>query len=349
MKIALVVLLAVVACMASNAPSAASQIKYSPQDKFLAHSAVGNFACRVDTVEVTMDKAGDEDKMVISTEDLESYLSQTATLEWAHVNQFYFSSLDGRNDEKILGAAGGDLGEFIHALESYSRVTGTTLSAEEVDELLAKFLKQMSREKFFMETDERSYRKLAIDTGCQNLHIASIGDKRKKQAILDKFAGEDMAEYIGDPYIRFMAANPEASGVRREYITFAIQAFHQNLWRNNAAAQSMCYIEVKGRSDPKALIHVKSSGYCIDQGLAPLISSQLCAGQTFIEHTDAVKLYRRELVNLIAKPGDNPQDMLAQANTIGQNGLSAFWDTFAGLPSFTVTFKNSSPLLQSDA
>jgi len=337
--------LLVAVCVAQDSPSAASQIRFTPQDKFLAHSSVGNFACRVDSVQVTLDRAGDEDKMVVSTEDLESSLSQTATLEWAHVNQFFFSSLDGRNDEKILGAAGGDVGEFIHALESYTRVTGSELNAEEVDELLAKFLKQMSREKFFMETDERAYRKLAIDTGCQNLKIASIGDKRKKQSILDKFDSDNLVDYIGDPYLRFLAANPESTGVRTKYVSYAIMAFHQNMWRNNAAADAICYLEVKGKSDPKALIHVKTSGFCIDQGLAPLISSQLCAGQTFVEHTDAVKLYRRELVNLIAKPGDSPQDMLAQANTLGQNALSAFWDTYPGLPSFTVTFKNSSPLL----
>jgi hypothetical protein len=338
----LAVLLGLVAvCVAQESSSAASPLRYSPQDKFLANKAVGNFACRVDTVEVTLDKAGDEDKMVVSTEDLEADLSQTATLEWAHVNQFFFSSLDGRNDEKILGAAGGDIGEFIHGIEAYSRVTGAELTAEDVDALLARLLKIMSRSKFFFETDDKAYRKLAIATGCQNMHIASLGDKRKKQAILDIFAGSDMADYIGDPYIKWMAQNPEASGVRTKYITYAIQAFHTNMWRNNIEASTICYLSVKGRVDPKAIIHVKTPGYCIDQGLAPLISSQICAGQTFIEHTDAVKLYRRELVNLFAKPADPPQDILAQFNTIGTTSLEAFWDTFVGLPSFTVTFKNS--------
>jgi len=293
-----------------------------------------------------MDQPGDEDKMVVSAEDLEAYLSQTATLEWAHVNQFFFSSLDGRNDEKILGAAGGDMGEFIHALEAYTQVTGATLSLEDVDNLLTRLLKVMSRNKFFYETDDKAYRKLALATGCQNLHIANVGDKRKKQAILDQFASEDLPEYLGDPYIKFLAENVKATGVRREYIVYAIQAFHMNLWRNHIEQQTLCYLEVKGRIDPKALIHVKTPGYCVDQGLAPLISSQICAGQTFVEHTDAVKLFRRELVNLVTKPGDNPQDVLALFNTLAQGNLAKFWDTFHGLPVFTITFKNSSPLLE---
>ena len=37
---------------------------------------------------------------LMTAEDIEKYLSQTSTLEWAHVPQFFFASLDGRNDEK---------------------------------------------------------------------------------------------------------------------------------------------------------------------------------------------------------------------------------------------------------
>merc|ERR1711899_128005 len=100
----------------------------------------------------------------------------------------------------------------------------------------------MSREKFFFETDEKAYRKLAIDTGCQNLKIADIGDKRKKQAILEKFASDEMADYIGDPFIKYLALNADALGIRREYITFAIQAFHKILWKPTAEADKLCYL-----------------------------------------------------------------------------------------------------------
>jgi len=331
---------------AQDEPSAAStQPRYTPQDMFLAHQSVGNFACRIDSVEVVMDLPGDEDKMVVSASDLEATLSQTATLEWAHVNQFFFSSLDGRNGEKILGAAGGDMGEFIHSLESYTKVTGQVLTYDEVEQLFARLLKVMSRSKFAYETDEKAYQKLAIATGCQNLHIASVGDKRKKTAVIDALGSDSFADYIGDPFLHFLAVNFEAAGVRREYIVYAIQAFHNSLWKNNVEQSTLCYLEVRGRVDPKALIHVKTPGYCVDQGLAPLISSQICAGQTFVDHTDAVKLFRRELVNLVVKPGDNPQDVLAAFNTLAQANLAKFWDTYQGLPSFTVTFKNSSPLL----
>merc|ERR1712054_597016 len=81
------------------------------QEEILQQTNTGNFACKVDSVDVTLDIAGAEEKTVITTDDLKSALSRTATLEWAHVNQFFFASADGRNDEKILGTGGGDMGE----------------------------------------------------------------------------------------------------------------------------------------------------------------------------------------------------------------------------------------------
>jgi hypothetical protein len=296
-----------------------------------------------------MDTVGDEDKMLLSAEDLEAYLSQTATLEWAHVNQFFFSSFDGRNDEKNLGTGGGDLGEFIQALQSYTKITGVVLTAEEIEAALSRYLNIMSRNKFFFETDEKAYRKLAIATGCQNLKIAEIGDKHKKQAILDKFAAPEMAEFIGDPYVKFLALNADDLSLKREYVTYALQAFHMNLWKTGASSQKLCYTMVKGRLDPKAFVRVKTPAYCVDQGLAPLISSQMYTGQTFVQHVDSVKLFRRELVQLLSRPGDNPQDILAEFNKFAQANTAKFWDTFVGLPSFTVTFKHSTPLLTEEA
>merc|ERR1711988_1167822 len=46
-------------------------------------------------------------------------LARTATLEWAHVNQFFFSSTDGRDSEKSLYTGGGDMGEFVQSLIAY--------------------------------------------------------------------------------------------------------------------------------------------------------------------------------------------------------------------------------------
>jgi len=318
----------------------------SPQDEILAESITSNFACKVDSVEVNMDVAGSEEKTTVTADDLKTALARTATLEWAHVNQFFFASTDGRNDEKNLLTGGGDMGEFIQGLIAYSKVTGAaSLTQADVTNLFERYLKIMSKSKFYFQTDEKAYYKLAVYTGCPNLKIAEVGERAKKKAILDAFASEDAAEFIGDPYIAFLLKNADTLDIPKEYITYSIVAFHEALWANNQDSQKLCYTEVKGRVDPKAILHIKTPGYCVDQGLAPLLSSQMCTGAVMIDHSDAVKLYRRELVQLIAKEGDNPQDILSNFNTLVADNLEKFYEQFEGVAQFTVSFTHSSELL----
>merc|ERR1711991_278471 len=318
----------------------------SDQDALLKESITANFACKVDSVAVNMDVAGSEEKTTVTAEDLKTALSRTATLEWAHVNQFFFASTDGRNDEKNLLTGGGDMGEFIQGLIAYAKVTGAaSLTQADVTNLFERYLKIMSKSKFYFQTDEKAYYKLAVYTGCPNLKIAEVGERAKKKAILDAFASEDAAEFIGDPYIAFLLKNADTLDIPKEYITYSIVAFHEALWANNQDSQKLCYTEVKGRVDPKAILHIKTPGYCVDQGLAPLLSSQMCTVAVMIDHSDAVKLYRRELVQLIAKEGDNPQDILSNFNTLVADNLEKFYEQFEGVAQFTVSFTHSSELL----
>merc|ERR1711998_695289 len=269
------------------------------QDALLSESITGNFACKVDSVEVNLDVAGSQDKGTITTDDLKTALARTATLEWAHVNQFFFSSTDGRDDEKSLYTGGGDMGEFIQSLISYTKVTGATLVQADVSDLFSRYLKVMSTDAF---------------------------------------------EFIGDPFLKWMMLSADELDFPREYISYAIIAFHEALWAVTPDSSKLCYREVKGKADPKAIIHIKTPGYCVDQGLAPLISSQMCTGQVMLDHQDAVKLFRRELVQLIAKAGDNPQQILSNFNTIVAEYQDKFYEQFAGVPHFTVNFAHSATL-----
>lgn len=334
MKLALALALCVATVAALNPPP-------TEQETFNMNAITGNFACKVDTVEVNMDVAGAEEKTTITTDDLKTALARTATLEWAHVNQFFFSSTDGRDDEKSLFTGGGDMGEFVQALIAYTKVTSASLTQVDVSNLFARYLKLMSKEKFFFETDEKAYYKLAVKTGCPNLKIAAVAERAKKKAISDAYMSEEAFEFIGDPYLKWLLLSADELDFPKEYVSYAIIAFHEALWENDDLSKKLCYREVKGKADPKAIIHVKTPGYCVDQGLAPLISSQMCTGQVFLDHPDAVKLFRRELVQLIAKAGDTPQDILSNFNTIVADHQDKFYDQFAGVPRFTVTFTHS--------
>jgi len=162
----------------SNSPVAALT-RNSPQEAFLSKIAYGNFACRVNGVVVTTDNPGEID--TIKIENIREAFLNTATLEWAHAAQASFSSLDGRNDEKILGTPGGDMGEFILAIHALAKVSGTVPTQDDIQTIFERYLNSMTRDKFFYEIDEKAYTKLAVDTGCRNLHIAQAGGIKRKR------------------------------------------------------------------------------------------------------------------------------------------------------------------------
>eukprot|EP00301_Raphidiophrys_heterophryoidea_P008922 c13219_g1_i1.p1 GENE.c13219_g1_i1~~c13219_g1_i1.p1 ORF type:complete len:369 (-),score=106.35 c13219_g1_i1:77-1183(-) len=333
----------VLAVHAQNA--AQSLTPHSQQDRFLAKAATGNFGCRVNGVTVkTMSPAVGEP--LVTIKDLQASFSDVATLEWAHIAQSSFASLDGRNDEKVLGTPGGDMGEFIQALNAYTKVSNQILSQEEVSAVFERYLKTMSRTKFFYETDERSYLNIAVAAGCRNLHVAEMGGLRhKRDAYLSVI---DTPDYIGDRFIRFLARNSTDLGLVPQYVKSALAAYHKVLWTNpSEKASKLCYLQVKGPNTVGALVNIITPTYCVDQGLAPMASQQLaCNAPVFINHPDAVKIFRRELVSVLTNGTVDPRDVLAAYNSLAQENLEKFWASVGdGLPIYNVEFTNSSPLL----
>jgi hypothetical protein len=324
----------------------------APQEKYLAQSPFGNFACKVNAIKVSTDNPGLNPNPLVTRESILAAFQNVATLEWAHIAQTSFSAFDGRNDEKVLGTPGGDMGEFIQAIAAFSKVANKKLSTEEVARVFEKYLKTMSRQKFFYETDEKAYTRLAVATGCRNLHVSDMGGmKRKREAFLEKVA---LPEHIGDPFIRFLAINATNLDLNADYIHASLAAYHNVLWTNPSKMSTrLCYLETKGPNTEAAVVNIKTASYCVDQGLAPMVSQQLaCAAPVFVNHPEAVRVLRRELVAVMTEGvnGVDARDVMAAYNLIAETNLQKFLsEVAADVPVFTVEFTNSSPLLSADA
>jgi len=336
-------------CIAAPFESAAaSSTRYTPQEEYLAKQAIGNFGCKVNSLIVTTDNPGELDS--VTPDAIRAAFTNVATLEWTHIAQMSFSSFDGRNSEKVLGTPGGDMGEFILALHAYSKVSAATLSVDDITALFEKYLKKTTRAKFSYETDEKSYMRLAVATGCRNLHISELGGmKRKKEAVLALIS---RPEHIGDPFIRFLATNTTDLDLNPDYIQGALVAYHTVLWTTpSKLAEKLCYLELKGPHKQAALVNIKTPAFCVDQGLAPMVSPLLaCPAPVFIYHPDAVRLLRRELATIFTHGTQvDPRDVLETHNSLAENNLEKFMVSFAAnVPTYTVEFFNSSPLLSSD-
>lgn len=248
--------------------------------------------------------------------------------------------MDGRLGEKVLATPGGDMGEFIQAIQSYATVGGVTLSQDDVTGMLTKYLKTMTREKFTYETDEKAYTKLIIASGCRNLKIAQMqGMRRKRNAVLSNI---DTPAFIGDPFIRFLASNATDLDMDPLYVKMGLTAYHDVLWKGTESlASKLCYLQVKGPHREAALVDIQVPPYCIDQGLAPMVSQQMtCSAPVYVQHSDVVKLLRRELVATLTEGQNvNPRDMLATYNRLADNNFNAWWGSVGeDKARYTVTF-----------
>jgi len=249
--------------------------------------------------------------------------------------------------KKILGTPGGDMGEFILGLHAFAKVSGTVPARADVQTMFERYVKAMTRPKFFYETDEKAYMRLAVDTGCKNLHISTIGGmKRKREELISKMV---IPEHIGDIYIRFLVTNSTSLEINVDLVQSALAAYHSVLWTTpSPLAQKLCYLELKGHQNVGALVNIKTSSFCVDQGLMPMVSPQLsCPAPVFINHPDAVKILRREMATIMTLGSQiAAQDVLSAHNTLADNTFESFMSTFSpAIPTYTVTFQNSSPLL----
>merc|ERR1712226_108985 len=129
-KVLLVICLSVCSALTLKQTPAAKPKSKTPQEKVLAEQAVGNFACKVNSMTVSTESPGDSP--AVQAPHVRAAFQSVATLEWAHAPQMSFSATDGRNDEKVLATPGGDMGEFIQALMAYGKVSKSDLTQEQV-------------------------------------------------------------------------------------------------------------------------------------------------------------------------------------------------------------------------
>lgn len=336
MRASVLVLAVVAVAMAKPAPPARSR-----QEKLLEKQNTGNFACKVNAVKVSTDNPGDGKG--VTNDHVKAAFKSVNTIEWAHVPQTSFTAMDGRNPEKVLASPGGDMGEFIQAVMSYAKVSGTELDQRDVDGMFLKYLKTTTREKFSYETDERAYLRMAVAVGCKNLRISDMEGARRKMNDLTAVMGNP--DFIGDPFIKFLATNATDLDIDGRYIQMGLTAYHTVLWNGPVdMAAKLCYTEVKGLHQEAALVTIKVPSYCIDQGLAPMVSQQMtCSNPVYAHHPDAVKLLRRELVACLTEGQQvDARDMLAAYNLMADSNFATWWGSIGeGKSSFTVEFSHT--------
>jgi len=321
-------------CAALAAQSSLMPADVEGEEKAASH----NFNCVVDELDVVMDQKPEKVGDALEPQNIRSHIGDVGTLEWAHVGQHFFSDIDGRSEEKILGTPGGDVAEYILALGAYEDETKTVLDQATATGLLMEYLKTMSRVKFYMSTSEHAHENATSASGCRNLDISDPPEDKKAE-LLETIV---KPENVGCRHLKFMLTAPQEYQTRAELVKMGIRAFHQVMWNKTFTGHTkLCYILLKGAHKEKAFVNVQTAQHCQDQGLAPLISPQTCYNSMFVNHPEAVIKFRAELAHFFAKENKQlAQAMITKMNDRGTVQLAKTASAvLKGYPVYTVNIK----------
>jgi len=303
-----------------------------------AHRASLNFACNIDRITVTPNfdsfSAGFEDPLTQS--ELEDHIGEPTNIEWTHVMQQSFGSIDPRGQERQLGTLGGDLGEFLIVLGAIEANSGKNFSSAQVLHKFKTYLTVMSKDKFYFDTDVNGLNNFKKACSCPQLNIADPPDSKKD---ILKTAGHDAASQ-GNEFFKKLLTDPTPFSIRRELAESVLDAFFDVMWaKSDPLHRRIKFVLTKGPLDPKGFIMVKTPGYCNAQLLAPMISPELCQKQMGIYHGDAAVLSRTEIAGvMLFRTPEDKNTVVRKANDLASAALTAVLADHKE-PVYTVSFE----------
>jgi len=326
-----------VLCLAAFGYALGAQSTLTQDDVEIEQRSSHNYACKVNKLDVVVDTRPEGVGDALEAQNIRSHVGDITSLEWAQTGQHFFSDIDGRSEEKILGTPGGDIAEFILALDTYQDESKTTLDQATATGLLMQYLTTMSRVKFYMSTSEHAHENVTSSSGCRNLDISDPPEDKKAE-LMELIV---KPENVGCRHLKFMLQKPAEYQTKAEVVQMGIRAFHQVMWNKTFAGHTkLCYILLKGAHKEKAFVNVQTAQHCVDQGLAPLISPQTCYNSMYVNHPEAVIKFRAELAHFFAQKNSAlAQAMITKMNDKGTVQLAKTASAvLKGYPVFTVTF-----------
>eukprot|EP00298_Acanthocystis_sp_HF-20_P008870 c17954_g1_i1.p1 GENE.c17954_g1_i1~~c17954_g1_i1.p1 ORF type:complete len:473 (+),score=164.37 c17954_g1_i1:122-1420(+) len=214
-------------------------------------------------------------------------------LKWVNVQGHHFSSIEGRTDSPVLATPGGDMAEFINALDVFEEMTHTPLIESHCQWYLREYLKRTKKRSFYMATDTSATKMIQISTGFKGLNLREPPPPQDTEKVLEALL---FPEHIGCAHLRGMIMKPEEYDLRPGLPQCAIRAFFRLLWNfKEPLGKKLRLVELDGKNMEKAVVKVKVSKGCMDKGLAPLITPRSSKGAIMLFHSQATTFMRTEL------------------------------------------------------
>eukprot|EP00300_Choanocystis_sp_HF-7_P007434 c15294_g1_i1.p1 GENE.c15294_g1_i1~~c15294_g1_i1.p1 ORF type:complete len:315 (+),score=52.11 c15294_g1_i1:397-1341(+) len=250
----------------------------------------------------------------MSSSQVEAALGNPMNLQWVDVSKHHISDVSGRTPSKIIASPGGDIVEFINALNVFSELSGEPLENVDCQLYLEEFLKSSKKASIYLTTDVDQVQAIANALDIGNLDLTATPSDSVKDKLLNMLT--DSANQ-GCLTLRMILLGPDRFRIRAAKATTipacAIRAFFNLLWdKKNDVSSKMRLVELEGESKERAILNVYSPLPCEAQGIMPLITptsdkvcdSNSCNQQMMVIHPLAATVMHAELADYFATKSD---------------------------------------------
>jgi len=277
------------------------------------------------------------------TQGIFGRLLHPANLPVADSRSFQFGSIDGRANHAVLGAFGGDVGEFLLALNAleHTQSLGDALTQSQVHSYFRSFLADLTR-KFYVATDAQHWilwKKETAEFGVKDPLTAKTA--RERARVL-----ESAPVHFGCRHLQLMMEQEQHYRVRRELVQYVIRAvFAVLLDRTNIHRHKIIFDILEGYPNgEQAFVNIMSPGpedaraYANDSDFdrvkscafhAPLILPRLnfrSDQSIYVYHPRAVYEARATLARYVATAHKRDQPwalkLFALINAIGKDQMT---------------------------
>jgi rhodanese-related sulfurtransferase len=243
----------------------------------------------------------------LKLERVREHIGDPRSVRWINLASMIahgrLSCIDGRDERGVVGAPGGDGGEFLLTLAAIERATGRRLDEETATRGLLSRLDTFGD--FYMHTDLHAFDAL---TG------ALQADSRVQSAVAGCTCPEEWIEFLRNPppelretllehlldpahigcgHIRLMLQKSDEYGIRRELVLSFLCAFYRLWW---GGSPELGLTVLPGDHEEGAVVNVRLAEEVWDLSRVPLISPACGGQQMFVNHPDVSSFLRRRTV-----------------------------------------------------
>jgi len=235
----------------------------------------------------------------MTADDIRDFIGPPIFLDFAYVKEHHFSTIEGRTDVPILATPGGDIAEFINAMDVFEEFIHTPLNDGHCVWFLRSYLHYTGKRSFYMATDTTATKMMGIDSKSKGIDLREAPPEAERQKIFDELT---MPEHVGCAHLRAMMSKPHEYNIRPGLPVCIIKAFFRLLWDlNQPIGRKLRLVELEGVNNEQAVIKIRSSSACHKNGLSPLLKPRGAKGSLIVIHSQASTIMREELANYFAR------------------------------------------------